>query len=63
MEGEPITTELLTPTVLSSMKRSDLQKLCKKYGLKANGKVGVLFSLSSQYIKLNLYIYITFTEY
>ncbi|CAG8609270.1 464_t:CDS:2 [Funneliformis caledonium] len=31
-------TIVLTPTAISSMKRSELQKLCKKYGLKANGK-------------------------
>jgi len=38
---ESTTTTLLTPAVLSSMKRSELQKLCKKYGLKANGKVAL----------------------
>ena len=41
---ESIITTALTPAVLSSissMKRSELQKLCKKYGLKANGKVGI----------------------
>ncbi|CAI2190279.1 11883_t:CDS:2, partial [Funneliformis geosporum] len=31
-------TTALTPTILSSMKRSELQKLCRKYGIKANGK-------------------------
>ncbi|RIA99081.1 hypothetical protein C1645_519582 [Glomus cerebriforme] len=38
---ENINTTILTPAILSSissMKRSELQKLCKKYGLKANGK-------------------------
>jgi len=44
MEEEPIiTSTVLTPAVLSSMKRSELQKLCKKYGLKANGKVGFIY--------------------
>jgi hypothetical protein len=39
---EESNTTVLTPAALSSMKRSELQKLCKKFGLKANGKVGFI---------------------
>ena len=30
------------PRDLASLKRSALQKLCKKFGIKANGKVSLL---------------------
>ncbi|CAJ0766003.1 14931_t:CDS:2, partial [Entrophospora sp. SA101] len=29
---------MITPTKLTSMKRTDLQRMCKKFGLKASGK-------------------------
>ncbi|CAH1758941.1 13135_t:CDS:2 [Entrophospora sp. SA101] len=36
MEEENIA--MITPTKLTSMKRTDLQRMCKKFGLKASGK-------------------------
>ena len=48
-ESQPVAPNVFELVEIENMKRAQLQKLCKQFGLKASGKVGTVLMSTTAY--------------